>query len=105
MKRLTVNNFSNLAGERILVNGVPWMILSVIGDKEYLGVLQFVGRSAMLLIDNEIRTSPGGTSYVRFAYSEDGAVVRQDHLLLSELRDMPKALLTIGNRLTEMINA
>jgi hypothetical protein len=105
MKRLTVNNFSNLAGERILVSGVPWMILSAIGDKEYLGVLQFVGRLGMVLIENEIRTSPGGNSYVRFVYSEDGAVVRQDHLLLSELRDMPKALLTIGNRLTEMINA
>jgi hypothetical protein len=105
MKRLTVNNFSNLAGERILVNGVPWMILSAIGDKEYLGILQFVGRAAMLLIDNEIRTSPAGTSYVRIAYSEDGAVVRQDHLLLSELRDMNTTLLTIGNRLTEMVNA
>jgi hypothetical protein len=105
MKRLTINNFSNLAGERILVSGVPWMILSAIGDKEYLGVLQFVGRLGMVLIENEIRTSPGGNSYVRFVYSEDGAVVRQDHLLLSELRDMPKALLTIGNRLTEMINA
>ena len=81
------------------------MILSAIGDKEYLGVLQFVGRLGMVLIENEIRTSLGGNSYIRIAYSEDGAVVRQDHLLLSELRDMPKALLTIGNRLTEMINA
>ena len=105
MKRLTVNNFSNIAGERILVNGEWWMILSAIGDKEYLGVLQFVGRSAMLLIDNEIRTSLDGNSYIRIAYSEDGAVVRQDHLLLSELRDMNTTLVAIAHRLTEMVNA
>jgi len=104
MKRLTVNNFSNLAGERILVGGVPWMILSAIGDKDYLGVLQFVGRLGMVLIENEIRTSPGGNSYVRFVYSEDGVDMWKSQLLLSELRDMNTALRTIGNRLTEVID-
>jgi hypothetical protein len=108
MKRLTVNNFSNLAGERILVNGVPWMILSAIediGDEDYLGVLQFVGREGMVLIENEIRTSPGGNSYVRFVYSEDGVDMWKSQLLLSELRDMNTTLRTIGNRLTEMVSA
>jgi hypothetical protein len=104
MKRLTINNFSNLAGERILVSGVPWMILSAIGDKEYLGVLQFVGRLGMVLIENEIRTSPGGNSYVRFVYSEGGVDMWKSQLLLSELRDMNTALRTIGNRLTEVID-
>lgn len=107
MKRIVINNFSNIAGERILVNGEWWMILSAIGDEEYLGVLQFVGRPAKVFIENEIRTSPGGNSYVRFVfvYSEDGVGMWKSQLLLSELRDMNTALRTIGNRLTEVVNA
>jgi hypothetical protein len=104
MKRIVINNFGKLTGERILVSGLSWMILSAIGDEKHLGVLQFVGREGMVLIENEIRTSPGGNSYVRFVYSEDGVDMWKSQLLLSELRDMNTALRTIGNRLSE-INA
>ena len=105
MKRLTVNNFGRLADQRLLIGGEWWLILSAIGDVGYLGVLQFVGRAGMVLIENEIRTSPAGNSYVRFVYSEDGVDMWKSQLLLSELRDMNTTLVAIAHRLTEMVSA
>jgi hypothetical protein len=104
MKRLTINNFGRLGGQRILVGGEWWLISSAIGVKDYLGVLQFVGRTDMIFIYNEIHTSLGVDSYVRMTYIEDGTKRWEFQLLLSELCDMNTTLVAIAHRLTEMGN-
>jgi hypothetical protein len=105
MKRLTINNFGRLGGQRILVGGEWWLISSAIGVKDYLGVLQFVGRPDMVFIENEIHTDSVGNSYVQMTYNEDGMNRWEFHLLLSELRDMNTTLVAIAHRLSEMGNA
>lgn len=105
MKRLTINNFSNIAGKRILVDGQYWMILSATEETDYLGLLQFVGRDDMVLIGNEIQTSrPGGEPYVRLTYVSRGPHDWKSELLLSELRNMNTTLEAIAHRITDIRN-
>jgi hypothetical protein len=105
MKRLKVNNFSKLEGQRILVDGQYWMILSATEETDYLGLLQFVGRDDMVLIENEIQTSmPGEEPYVRFTYVSRGPHTWKSELLLSELRNMNTTLTSIAHRITDIRN-
>jgi hypothetical protein len=99
MKRLVINNFGRLAGERILVNGEWWMILSAIGDEKHLGILQFVGRDEMLLIENQVHNVTG-YSYVRAQYLREEGVLWNSLLLISDLKDMNTALIAIAKVLS-----
>lgn len=110
MKKLTINNFAKLTGERILVNGVYWAIYNAEDgtvdpiDGGLIGHLLFVGRSDVVTIRSEIGDGIGVDPYVNMVYQPTSKVNYTVQLRVEVLRTLDSALEAIGDQLTGIRN-